>query len=204
VRREPARSRGRSAASTGHAQVAPSSLSIAPPSRRACSRRTVRFERGAFTDAKQAKPGLFQTATGACCSWTRWDSCPRRCRPAPHCDRGRISTPARQHSERAHRCLDPQRQPTSTSERHTGAPFPRRFYQRLAGPTISLPPLRERGDDVIMLASITWRARPPYFSLPPRKPASEARVRLWGTGGRQCQGMANLMERAPSSPTLRR
>jgi transcriptional regulator with PAS, ATPase and Fis domain len=38
------------------------------------------YERGAFTDARQAKPGLFQTATGARCSSTRSACSPRPCR----------------------------------------------------------------------------------------------------------------------------
>src|SRR5262245_55423569 len=35
------------------------------------------FERGAFTDARQAKPALFQLAIPARCSWTRSGSSPK-------------------------------------------------------------------------------------------------------------------------------
>jgi two-component system response regulator AtoC len=42
-----------------------SSMSTARPSRRRCSRPSLfGWERGAFTDARQAKPGLFQAAQG--------------------------------------------------------------------------------------------------------------------------------------------
>ena len=34
------------------------------------------FEAGAFTDAKRAKPGLFEAASGGRCCWMRWMHCP--------------------------------------------------------------------------------------------------------------------------------
>ena len=38
------------------------------------------FEPGAFTDAKRAKPGLFEAASGAHCSWMRSMRCRSRCK----------------------------------------------------------------------------------------------------------------------------
>ena len=40
------------------------------------------FERGAFTDAHRAKPGLFQAAHGARSSWTRSGCCPNPSKPS--------------------------------------------------------------------------------------------------------------------------
>src|SRR4029434_5516820 len=71
------------------------------------------------------------------------------------------------------------------------------LYQRLAGLTLSLPPLRERGDDIIMLAEHYLARASADFSLPPSTLTPEARARLLGYRWLgNVRELANLMERA--------
>jgi len=108
------------------------------------------FERGAFTDARRAKPGLFQAAN----------------RGTIFLDEvGLLSEPLQAKllkvlEERSVRRLGATRDEpidvwilTATNEDLRAAIRERRFredlYHRLAVLTVTLPPLRERGDDVV-------------------------------------------------------
>ena len=62
------------------------------------------------------------------------------------------------------------------------------LYQRLAGLTLVLPPLRERGDDIIMLAEYYLARASTDFSVPPRSLQLTQEPVYWGTMARQCQG----------------
>lgn len=40
------------------------------------------YEKGAFTDARKAKPGRMETASGVRCFWMKSVTCPCPCRPS--------------------------------------------------------------------------------------------------------------------------
>ena len=111
------------------------------------------YERGAFTDARQAKPGLFQLANGGTLFLDELGLLPL----------GLQSKLLRVIEERSVRRLGSTRSEpldvwivAATSEDLTAAVRARRFredlYHRLAVVTVQLPPLRERGGDIVKLA----------------------------------------------------
>ncbi len=156
------------------------------------------FERGAFTDAKHAKAGLFQAANRGVLFLDEVGLLP-------------VALQAKLLSaieERSVRRLGSTRSEridvwiisasnvdlrAAVLERH----FREDLYQRLSGLTLTLPPLRERGDDVIILAEHYLARASADYSLPPRTLTPEARARLlkyhWPGNVRE---LANLMERA--------
>ena len=155
------------------------------------------FERGAFTDAKQAKPGLLQLAH----------------RGTIFLDEiGLMQEPLQVKllkvlEDRAVRRLGGTRaEPAdawvlaATSEDLTAAIRNRRFredlFHRLAVVTLQLPPLRERGDDVLLLARHYLDRACSDYGLPQKHLASDADAALlaypWPGNVRE---LANLMER---------
>src|SRR5437773_2712875 len=111
------------------------------------------FERGAFTDARQAKPGLFQTAHRGTIFLDEIGLLPEALQ----------AKLLKVLEDRAVRRLGSTRlEPvdvwilTATNDDLEAAVLARRFreelYHRLAVLTIRLPPLRERGRDVLLLA----------------------------------------------------
>ena len=111
------------------------------------------FERGAFTDARQAKAGLFQTAHRGILFLDEVGLLPE----------GLQAKLLKVLEEQTIRRLGSTRSETvdvwliaATSENLDAAVRARRFredlYHRLAVVTLELPPLRERGEDVLRLA----------------------------------------------------
>src|SRR3989449_1831044 len=111
------------------------------------------FERGAFTDARQAKPGLFQTAHRGILFLDEIALLPPALQP-------KLLTVI---EERAVRRLGSTRSEpadvwilAASSEELTSAVAARRFredlYHRLSVVTLFLPPLRDRREDVLRLA----------------------------------------------------
>ena len=111
------------------------------------------FERGAFTDARQAKPGLFQTAHRGTLFLDEVGLLPE----------GLQAKLLKVLEERTVRRLGSTRSEpvdvwivAATSEDLEAAVRARRFredlYHRLAVVTLRLPPLRERGEDILRLA----------------------------------------------------
>ena len=155
------------------------------------------FERGAFTDARQAKPGLFQVAH----------------RGTIFLDEVSLMPDALQAKllkaleDRAVRRLGATRaEPAdvwviaATSEHLPDAIRNRRFredlYHRLAVVTLRLPPLRERGDDVALLARHYLSHVCREYGLPVRTLSADAVAALtqhsWPGNVRE---LANVMER---------
>jgi transcriptional regulator with AAA-type ATPase domain/tetratricopeptide (TPR) repeat protein len=155
------------------------------------------FERGAFTDAKQAKPGLLQLAH----------------RGTIFLDEiGLMQEPLQVKllkalEDRAVRRLGGTRaEPAdawviaATSEDLTTAIRSRRFredlFHRLAVVTLQLPPLRERGDDVLLLARHYLDRVCRDYGLPAKSLSADAERALlaypWPGNVRE---LANLMER---------
>jgi DNA-binding NtrC family response regulator/tetratricopeptide (TPR) repeat protein len=111
------------------------------------------YERGAFTDARQAKPGLFQVAHRGTIFLDEIGLLPE----------GLQAKLLKVVEERTVRRLGSTRTEavdvwiiTATNEDLAAAARARRYredlYHRLAVLTLRLPPLRERGDDVLLLA----------------------------------------------------
>jgi transcriptional regulator with AAA-type ATPase domain/tetratricopeptide (TPR) repeat protein len=156
------------------------------------------YERGAFTDARQSKAGLFQTAH----------------RGTLFLDEIGLLAEALQAKllnvieERAVRRLGGTRSEPfdvwllcATNEDLAAAIRARRFredlYHRIAVFTLRLPPLRERGEDVLLLAEEFLARATADYGLPPRTLAADAKARLlahpWPGNIRE---LSNLMERA--------
>jgi len=156
------------------------------------------FERGAFTDAKSAKPGLFQTANRGVLFLDEVGLLPAalQAKLLNVIEEGTVRRLGSTRSERVDVWII-----SASNVDLRAAILEHRFredlYQRLSGLTLTLPPLRERGDDVIMLAEHYLTRASADFSLPPRSLTSEARVRLLGyRWPGNVRELANLMERA--------
>jgi transcriptional regulator with AAA-type ATPase domain/tetratricopeptide (TPR) repeat protein len=156
------------------------------------------FERGAFTDAKHAKPGLFQTAHRGVLFLDEVGLLPAalQAKLLNAIEEGSVRRLGSTRSERIDVWVI-----SASNVDLRAAILEHRFredlYQRLAGLTLSLPPLRERGDDVIMLAEHYLARASADFSLPPRTLTPEARARLLGyRWPGNVRELANLMERA--------
>src|SRR6266849_5027409 len=156
------------------------------------------FERGAFTDARRAKLGLFQAAN----------------RGTIFLDEVGLLSEALQAKllkvleERSVRRLGSTRDEsidvwilTATNEDLRAAIHARRFredlYHRLAVLTLTLPPLRQRGNDILRLAEHFLGRACADYSVSPKTLAADARAALraypWPGNVRE---LGNLMERA--------
>ena len=155
------------------------------------------FERGAFTDARHAKPGLFQMAHRGMLFLDEVGLLPEALQ----------AKLLKALEERAVRRLGGTRSEpadvwivSATSEDLQAATRARRFredlYHRLAILTLRLPPLRERGDDIVGLAEHFLRQACEDYGLAPRTLAPDARAALvaqpWPGNVRE---LANTMER---------
>jgi len=155
------------------------------------------FERGAFTDARQAKPGLFQTAHRGSLFLDEVGLLPEPLQ-------AKLLTVL---EERAVRRLGATRSEpadvwiiAASNQDLAAAARARRFredlYHRLAVLTLWLPPLRERGQDVLRLAEHFLARAAADYALPPRALTPEARAALlaypWPGNIRE---LANVLER---------
>src|SRR5213594_375743 len=156
------------------------------------------FERGAFTDAHHAKAGLFQTAHRGTLFLDEIGLLPENLQ-------AKLLTVL---EDRAVRRLGSTRTEavdvwviTATSEdlkagaRRRG--FREELYHRLAVVTLRLPPLRERGKDILTLAEHFLAHTCTEYGLAPKTLAEDARAALvayrWPGNVRE---VANVMERA--------
>ena len=155
------------------------------------------FERGAFTDARQAKPGLFQTASGGTLFLDEVGL-------LPEAAQAKVLTAIEQRSVRR---LGGTRSEhvdvriiAATNADLMQAVSERRFredlYHRLAVVSLVLPPLRERGEDIELLARQFLETACRDYGVPAKQLLPEARQRLrshpWRGNVRE---LANVMER---------
>jgi DNA-binding NtrC family response regulator/tetratricopeptide (TPR) repeat protein len=156
------------------------------------------FERGAFTDARRAKAGLFQTAHQGTLFLDEIGL-------FPEVLQAKLLTVI---EERAVRRLGSTRtEPADAwiiSATNSDLPdairkhrFREDLYHRLAVLTIKLPPLREREGDILLLAERFLASVCTDYGLPSKTLASDARERLvaysWPGNVRE---LANVIERA--------
>jgi DNA-binding NtrC family response regulator/pimeloyl-ACP methyl ester carboxylesterase len=156
------------------------------------------YERGAFTDARQAKAGLLQAAHGGTIFLDEVGLLPLPLQ-------AKLLKAIEEQSVR--RLGGTRGEPISawvvaaTSEDLDAAIRARRFredlYHRLAVVTLRLPPLRERGADVEGLATHFLAQACRDYGLPPKTLSADARAALatyvWPGNVRE---LANVMERA--------
>ncbi len=136
-------------------------------------------ERGAFTDAKTAKPGLFEVADGGTMFLDEVDHLASELQ-------GKLLRALDQKSVRrlgatASRTMDV-RIVAATNTDLAAAVAAGRFredlFYRLNVITLELPPLRERGDDVLQLAEFFLEKFSTQYALPHRDMTAEARRAL--------------------------
>ena len=156
------------------------------------------FERGAFTDAHRAKPGLFQAAHGGTLFLDEVGL-------LPDSIQAKLLTAI---EERAIRRLGSTRAESvdacfisATNSDLRAALRDRRFredlYHRLAVITLDLPALRDRERDVLLLAERFLARACVDYGLPPKRLDAQAQARLlayaWPGNIRE---LANVIERA--------
>ena len=156
------------------------------------------YERGAFTDARRAKPGLLQTANRGTLFLDEVGL-------LPDSAQAKLLTVI---EDRVVRRLGGTRPEavdvcfvsatnTDLQEALRARRFREDLYHRLAVITLDLPPLRERGRDVLLLAERFLDRACVDYDLPRKTLSEQARARLlayrWPGNVRE---LANVMERA--------
>jgi DNA-binding NtrC family response regulator/tetratricopeptide (TPR) repeat protein len=156
------------------------------------------FERGAFTDARQAKPGLFQAAHHGAIFLDEVALLPEELQ----------SKLLKALEDREVRRLGAIRSEpvdvwiiAATSEDLVSARRERRFhealYHRLSVVTFSLPPLRERGDDIMPLTRHFLSTVCADYGLPPKTLAADVpEILLAHSWPGNVRELANAVERA--------
>jgi transcriptional regulator with AAA-type ATPase domain len=155
------------------------------------------FERGAFTDARRAKPGLFQTAHRGTIFLDEVGLLPDMLQ-------AKLLTVLEERTVRRLGATEPERVDvwvlSATNADLRVAVRERRFredlYHRLTVLTLTVPPLRERGPDILLLAERFLARACLEYGLPPRRLAGDAEARLrahrWPGNVRE---LANVIER---------
>jgi transcriptional regulator with AAA-type ATPase domain/tetratricopeptide (TPR) repeat protein len=156
------------------------------------------FERGAFTDAHRAKPGLFQAAHGGTLFLDEVGLLPASVQ-------AKLLTAIEERSVRRLGSTRPEAVDacfiSATNIDLQTALRERRFredlYHRLAVITLELPALRDRAGDVLLLAEQFLARTCADYGLPPKRLDGEAQARLlayaWPGNIRE---LANVIERA--------
>jgi DNA-binding NtrC family response regulator len=139
------------------------------------------FERGAFTDARRSKPGLFQTAHHGTIFLDEVGLLPEALQ-------AKLLKVIEEHAVRrlgstVSEPVDAWVVSATNSDLRT-AIRERRFredlYHRLAVVTLRLPPLRDRGQDIVLLADRFLVKACADYGLPEKSLGSDARARLLG------------------------
>src|SRR5262245_47728972 len=156
------------------------------------------FERGAFTDARRPKPGLFQVAHGGMLFLDEIALLPEasQAKLLTVIEEGAVRRLGSTRAEPADVWLV-----SATNSDLRAAVRARRFredlYHRLAVLTVELPPLRERGRDILLLAERCLARACDDYALPAKRLDAGAEARLlayhWPGNIRE---LANVIERA--------
>ncbi len=156
------------------------------------------FERGAFTDARQAKAGLFQAANGGTLFLDEVGLLPlaMQAKLLKVIEERTVRRLGSTRNEALDVCVI-----AATSEDLPAAAQAGRFrpdlYHRLAVVTLTLPPLRERGRDIALLAEHFLARVCDEYGLPPKTLSDDAQAALlaypWPGNVRE---LVNVLERA--------
>ena len=155
------------------------------------------FEAGAFTDAKRAKPGLFEAASGGTLFLDEIEALPPalQSKLLTAIEAKRI----RRLGAVAERPVDAKliaATQTDLSASVSAGRFRADLYHRLAVVVLTLPPVRERGDDILGLARHFLRRYGEVHGLPPKglSRAAEAWLLRYDWPG-NVRELSHLMER---------
>ena len=155
------------------------------------------FELGAFTDAKRAKAGLFEAASGGTLLLDEIDA-------LPPVLQGKLLTALEAKRVRrlgavTERGVDVKLITATNAvlpEMVAAAQFRADLYHRLAVVVLGLPPLRERGADIVALAEAFLRHSTAAHGVPPKRLSAEATAWLqsyaWPGNVRE---LSHVMER---------
>ena len=156
------------------------------------------YERGAFTDARQSKPGLLQVAHRGTVFLDEIGLLPPtlQAKLLKVLEDGSVRRLGSTRSEPVDICII-----SATNEDLLAAVRARRFredlYHRLAVIVLALPPLRDRGSDIDLLADDALARACAKYGVPLKELASDARAALhayaWPGNVRELNG---LLERA--------
>jgi DNA-binding NtrC family response regulator len=154
-------------------------------------------ERGAFTDAKTARPGLFETADGG----TIFLDEIGHVAPALQAKFLKVveEKSVRRLGATGARRVDVQIVAATSRDLEAAVrlgEFREDLYQRLSVAVVRIPPLRERGDDAVTLARTFLEQASRRYGTPPRRlsPAAEEAVRSYGWPG-NVRELQNTLER---------
>ena len=155
------------------------------------------FEAGTFTDARRAKPGLMESAVHGTLFLDEIDALPlpMQSKLLSAIDEKRV----RRLGAVASRQLDVKfiaATPMDLSRRVLEGHFRADLYHRLAVVILDMPPLRERGADILLLAQHFLRQYAEAHGLPPRQVSHDAAAWLqdYGWSG-NVRELSHLMER---------
>ena len=156
------------------------------------------YERGAFTDARRAKPGLFQTAHQGTLFLDEIGLFPEalQAKLLTVIEERAVRRLGGTHSEPADAWII-----SATNADLPAAIKEHRFredlYHRLAVLTITLPPLREREGDILLLAQHYLASACAEYGLPAKALSADARERLTGySWPGNVRELGNVIERA--------
>jgi len=147
------------------------------------------YERGAFTDAKHPKPGLLQVAHHGTLFLDEVGLLPLalQAKLLKVLDDMSVRRLGATRSEAIDICIV-----TATNEDLRAAVRNRRFredlYHRLTVVTLTLPPLRERGDDILLLAEAALARSCAKYSGPAKELSPKPSPRSARTGGPEMSG----------------
>jgi DNA-binding NtrC family response regulator len=156
------------------------------------------YERGAFTDAKTAKPGLFEAAEGGSLFLDEID------RLAPELQAKLLRTleqkSARRLGSTTSRRFDVRLIAATNADLATevrAGRFREDLFYRLNVVTLELPPLRARGDDVLRLAEFFLKRFSAQYALPepPLSPTVRSALSAYAWPG-NVRELRNTIERA--------
>jgi transcriptional regulator with AAA-type ATPase domain/tetratricopeptide (TPR) repeat protein len=156
------------------------------------------YERGAFTDARRSKPGLFQTAHGGTIFLDEIGLLPAilQAKLLKVVEERSVRRLGATQSEKVDVWIISATNTDVGKAIRTGT-FRADLYHRLAVLTLALPPLRERGDDALLLAEHFLARASSDYGLPMRTLTADARSQVltysWPGNVRE---LANAMERA--------
>jgi len=155
------------------------------------------FEQGAFTDARRAKPGLVQTAHHGTLLLDEVGLLPPplQAKLLTVLEERRVRRLGGTRDEPVDLWLMAATNADLAAALQAGR-FRADLYHRLAVVTIRVPPLRERGDDVLLLAEHLLAQTCAQAGQPPRALTPEARtaIRAYGWPG-NVRELANVLER---------
>jgi DNA-binding NtrC family response regulator len=140
-------------------------------------------ERGSFTDAKTARPGLFETADGGTLFLDEIGAVPLdlQAKLLTAIEEKRVRRlGARQGANVDVQIIAATHEDLRRKARE--GTFREDLFHRLNVVSVTIPALRERGDDVILLAESFLRASCREYGIPPRQLSADAKKWMRGYG----------------------